>query len=129
MSLNYYLSVFPTEALIASELGPDQFGAYMATGSKKGSAEQIIFFDLEGDFDSVFDWDYAKEKMRGRIPTETPNIQFIFQSIGLSRTFRWKNSAECTLQQETDGSCRLKKTSTARLSTDVISIYIRNYAP
>ena len=62
MSLNYYLSVFPTEALIASELGPDQFGAYMATGSKKGSAEQIIFFDLEGDFDSVFDWDYAKEK-------------------------------------------------------------------
>ena len=35
MSLHYYLSIFPTEALIASELEPDQFGAYMATGSKK----------------------------------------------------------------------------------------------
>ncbi len=62
MSLHYYLSIFPTEALIASELGAEQFGAYMATGSKKGSAEQIIFFDVEGDFDSSFDWDYAKAK-------------------------------------------------------------------
>ena len=62
MSLHYYLSIFPTEALIASELGPDQFGAYMATGSKKGSAEQIIFIETEGGFGDFFDWDYAKEK-------------------------------------------------------------------
>ncbi|HAK44667.1 MAG TPA: hypothetical protein DCO79_01930 [Spirochaeta sp.] len=62
MSLHYYLSIFPTEALIASQLGPEQFGAYMATGSKKGSAEQIIFLEVEGGFDSDFDWDYAEEK-------------------------------------------------------------------
>ena len=62
MSMHYYLSIFPTEALIASELEPGQFGAYMATGSKKGSAEQIIFIETEGDFGNDFDWGYAKEK-------------------------------------------------------------------
>ena len=62
MSLHYYLSIFPTEALIASQLGPNHFGAYMATGSKKGSAEQIIFLEIEGGFDGDFDWKYAEEK-------------------------------------------------------------------
>ena len=62
MSLNFYLSIFPTEALIASQLEPEQFGAYMATGSKKGSAEQIIFIEVEAGFNSDFDWKYAEEK-------------------------------------------------------------------
>jgi hypothetical protein len=62
MNLNYYLSVFPVEALIASQLEPDQFGAYMATGSKKGSAEQLIFMNIEGNFGDEFDWVYAEEK-------------------------------------------------------------------
>jgi len=62
MSLHYYLSIFPTEALIASQLKPEQFGAYMATGSKKGSAEQIIFIETEGDFGTDFDWGYAGKK-------------------------------------------------------------------
>ena len=39
---------------------PKQFGAYMATGSKKGSAEQIVFLEIEGGFGDDFDWDYAK---------------------------------------------------------------------
>jgi hypothetical protein len=62
MSLRYYLSIFPTEALIASQLEPQQFGAYMATGSKKGSAEQIIFIEVEGNFGKDFDWGYAEKK-------------------------------------------------------------------
>ena len=62
MAIHYYLSVFPIEALIASELKPAQFGSYMATGSKKGSDELIIFAELEGGFESTFDWKYAKEK-------------------------------------------------------------------
>ena len=62
MSLHYYLSIFPIEALIASELEPSQFGAYMATGSKKGSAEQIIFVEVEGNFGNDFDWKFAIEK-------------------------------------------------------------------
>ena len=62
MAVNYYFSVFPVEALIASELDPLQFGAYMATGSKKGSSEIIMFIELKGEFDSSFDWEYAKKQ-------------------------------------------------------------------
>ena len=60
MSIHYYLSVFPMEALIASELEPASFGAYMATGAKKGSAEQIIFIEIEGEFGNHFDWEHAR---------------------------------------------------------------------
>lgn len=60
--IHYYLSVYPTEALIASQLGPEQFGAYMATGSNKGSAEKIVFIELSGEFGDHFDWAYAHEK-------------------------------------------------------------------
>ena len=60
MSIRYYLSVFPTEALIASMLDPVQFGAYRATGSKRGSSEQIIFIGITGEFGDAFDWEYAR---------------------------------------------------------------------
>lgn len=62
MAIHYYLSAFPMEALIASELEPTQFGSYMATGSKKGSDELIIFAELEGGFGKDFDWSYAEKK-------------------------------------------------------------------
>jgi len=58
----YYMTLFPTEALIASMLTPEQFGAYMATGYKSGSHEQLVFAEIEGGFGSVFDWQYAEEK-------------------------------------------------------------------
>lgn len=61
MDVYFYFSVFPMEALIASQLTPSQFGAYMATGSKKGSAEQIIFATLRAPFGADFDWEYARE--------------------------------------------------------------------
>ncbi len=61
MRIHYYVSLFPMEALIASQLEPRQFGSYMATGSKKGSAEKIIFAEMEGDFGDYFRWDYAHE--------------------------------------------------------------------
>ena len=62
MQIHYYLSVFPLEALIASQLEPRQFGAYMATGSKRGSEEQIIFMEVDGEFGDHFDWAYAKTR-------------------------------------------------------------------
>ena len=62
MSTYYYLSVFPMEALIASQLEPDQFATYMAIGSKKGSQEQIIFIEIDGGFAGAFDWKHAEEK-------------------------------------------------------------------
>ncbi|MBN2048904.1 MAG: hypothetical protein JW760_00555 [Spirochaetales bacterium] len=59
METHFYLSLFPMEALIASQLNPAQFGSYMATGSKKGSAERLIFAEISGDFGSWFDWNHA----------------------------------------------------------------------
>ena len=50
------------EALIASELEPASFGTYMATGAKKGSAEQIIFIEIEGEFGNYFNWDHARKQ-------------------------------------------------------------------
>ena len=61
MEIHYYFSIFPMEALIASQLEPEHFGSYMATGSKKGSAERIIFCELSGDFGDSFNWEYARE--------------------------------------------------------------------
>ncbi len=62
MAVHYYLSVFPLEALIASQLEPRQFGSYMATGSKRGFEEQLVFTELKGEFGDHFDWEYARKR-------------------------------------------------------------------
>jgi len=62
METRYYLSIFPLESLIASQLTPEQFGQYMSTGRKNGSYEKIIFIEIEGGKGSYFDWKHAQEK-------------------------------------------------------------------
>ncbi len=62
MAIHYYLSVFPLEALIASQLEPEEFGSYMAVGARNGSYEQIIFVEVEEGYSEAFDWAYAKER-------------------------------------------------------------------
>jgi hypothetical protein len=62
MKTRYYLSLFPVEALIASQLDPEQFSYYMAYGSKKGTLENLIFAEVEGGFGQSFDWGYAEKK-------------------------------------------------------------------
>ena len=57
----YYATLFPTEALIVSMLTPVQFGAYMATGYKSGSHEQLIFIELKDEFGDDFDWEHARK--------------------------------------------------------------------
>jgi len=49
MTTYLYLSLLP-EALVASHLAPDDYGAYLATGSKKRSRGQAIFFKLTDEF-------------------------------------------------------------------------------
>jgi hypothetical protein len=56
-----YVTMFPTEALIVSMLDPEQFGAYMATGSKTGSHERLMFAEVNGEFGDEFDWAFARE--------------------------------------------------------------------
>lgn len=62
MSKYFYLSTTP-EALIASMLPPKEFGAYMATGTKKRNVGQAIFFevDIEQIKDSV-DMEYVNSR-------------------------------------------------------------------
>ncbi|MDA3812054.1 MAG: hypothetical protein PF518_17180 [Spirochaetaceae bacterium] len=55
----YYLTVFPMEALIASQLEPKMFASYMAMGSRKGSAEQLIFISVTPECCDSFDWKHA----------------------------------------------------------------------
>jgi len=63
MSIHYYLTVFPMEAMIASQLSPEAFGAYMALGHSKGSAERLIFFELpEKALGDAFDLEYARRR-------------------------------------------------------------------
>lgn len=62
MQTHYYLSFFPIEALIASQLEPEEFGRYMAVGTKRGSHEPIMFIEVEGEFGTDFDWQYARDR-------------------------------------------------------------------
>ena len=55
------MSIFPLEALIASQLAPEQFGQYMATGRKNGSYEKLVFIEIDGGFGDYFDWKHAEE--------------------------------------------------------------------
>ncbi len=57
-----YLSLYP-ESLIASMLEPEQFGTYLATGTKKRTQGPAMFFDLRNDFTSKdFDLELAKKR-------------------------------------------------------------------
>ncbi len=51
MTVHLYLSLIP-EALIASMLSPEEFGAYYAVGSEKKSRGQAIFFEIDPKFRS-----------------------------------------------------------------------------
>jgi hypothetical protein len=62
MSIRYYLTLFPMEALVASELSPKDFAGYMATGPKKASSETLIFTEVLEEFGHYFDWEYAHKK-------------------------------------------------------------------
>lgn len=48
-----YLTVTP-EALISSMLPPEEFGNYLAVGSKKRTRGQALFFEVDPDFKSDF---------------------------------------------------------------------------
>jgi hypothetical protein len=61
METHLYLLLFP-ESLVMSMLGPSEFGAYLATGTKKRAREQAIYFELDGGFKSdYFDLEKASK--------------------------------------------------------------------
>lgn len=71
MSKYIYLSITP-EALIGSMLPPVEFGAYMATGTKKSNKGQAIFFEVDLDqINKLIDMEYL-ERRCVRQPDGTP---------------------------------------------------------
>ena len=67
MTVHLYLSLIP-EALIASGLSPEEFGAYYAVGTQKKSRGQAIFFEIDPKFRS--DFFNIEEGIRRCIPHE-----------------------------------------------------------
>lgn len=62
MESHLYLSLIP-EALILSQLPPEKFGAYMATGSKRQIEGPAVFFEVDQSADlSAFRMDEAKAR-------------------------------------------------------------------
>lgn len=59
MKTYLYLSLTP-ESLIASMLPPEEFGNYLATGAKKRTRGQAVFFEVAPDFTS--DYFFDKER-------------------------------------------------------------------
>jgi len=57
-----YLTIAP-EALIGSMLPPEEFGCYMATGTKKSNKSQVIFFEIDFEqIKSLINVDYLNRK-------------------------------------------------------------------
>ena len=46
-----YLSLVP-EALIASNLSPEEFGSYYATGAFRRNCDPAIFFEIDPNFNA-----------------------------------------------------------------------------
>lgn len=64
MASYLYLSLIP-EALILSQLPPDKFGAYMATGSKRQIEGPAVFFEVDQSADlSCFRMDEARARCK-----------------------------------------------------------------
>lgn len=62
MSMYLYLSMTP-ESLVASTLPPEEFGSYLAIGTRKASRGEAMFFDLTPNFQSSeFDLAAAAER-------------------------------------------------------------------
>ena len=78
MTIHYYLSIFPLEALIASELDPEAFGVYMATASHRGSSEPHTFITVEpSEVAKTFDVAYAEQQCRAEAGRKKKNSVYL----------------------------------------------------
>lgn len=60
VDIHFYFVAYPMEALIASMLPPEEFGAYMAVGVQRMSRGKIVFLEIDPAYrSSHFDFDRA----------------------------------------------------------------------
>lgn len=87
MTIHLYFSLIP-EALIASMLGPEQFGQYYATGHKYKSKGQAIFFEVDPTFRHEFSTSTRGSSAVPRTRTAPPRTRFMSRSTGCWSTSR-----------------------------------------
>jgi hypothetical protein len=54
MEIHYYMLCYRFEALVASHLGPESFGRYMAVGTQKNTRGNLLFFEVNPNLDSDY---------------------------------------------------------------------------
>lgn len=54
MTIHYYLLCYRFEALVASQLSPEDFGAYMAVGTEKNTHGNVLFFEVDPALRSTY---------------------------------------------------------------------------
>ncbi len=104
-----YLTINP-EALIGSMLTPDEFGAYMATGTKKSNRGQVVFFEV--DLDSVktlIDLDYLNSRCISK-PDGKPKSSVYLSVYRVLETIPLKALKDLYLTTENGLVLNLKKT-------------------
>jgi K(+)-stimulated pyrophosphate-energized sodium pump len=63
VSYHLYCLAYPTEALIASMLPPEEFATYMAIGTRKVARGKVIFFEVQPVFSGDhYDWERAQRE-------------------------------------------------------------------
>jgi hypothetical protein len=69
MDCHLYMLSYRVEALVASQLGPVEFGQYMAVGTNELSRGHLMFFEVDPGFESDF---FPLQQVRERcVPDET----------------------------------------------------------
>lgn len=53
MDIHLYLMCYRTEALVASQLEAEEFGSYMAVGTRKKTFGNVLFFEIDPTFRST----------------------------------------------------------------------------
>jgi len=54
MTIHYYMLCYRFEALVASQLPPDDFGPYMAVGTRKNTQGNTLFFEIDPSLRSTY---------------------------------------------------------------------------
>lgn len=54
MTIHYYMLCYRFEALVASQLPPDDFGAYLAVGTRKNTHGNALFFEIDPSLHSTY---------------------------------------------------------------------------
>ena len=72
MDIHLYLMCYRTEALVASQLEAEEFGQYMAVGTRKKTFGNVVFFEIDPKFRSPdLHLDEVEAKCKAR-PDGTP---------------------------------------------------------